>query len=280
MSSKRFISILLVLALIAAPWVAGVHRVSADDASVNSASPNMTPTPKAMKDCKDQLPKYLIPDPSNAGSYIVDSSSIDLTKPYSGQTELDFRIAFEKAGNQYHAYVECVFEGVVTEILGSSGSKTDGIFGAHAPNMPEWSKPEAACQETGALKKVLTDGDPATLVGPMLDNYNLYVSYLQALYDAEINLSPSQDATGTTRFEEAYTKNQSLKQVVENEVQDSLAAMDTAFTGLKDMRQAYTMHVQFQCMLKNLEFYRRAMENLRKVIMALPSVVINASMSK
>ena len=215
-----------------------------------------------INDCKDLKPGY--------------NAEIDLTQPYEN-TDLNFRIAFEKARTQYHKFMECVFEKAVEGMLKSSGSNTSGIFGANAPNLPEWMKPESACQTEKTLTGMLVNGSPAILLNSLLEQYNKYTDYLQRLFDTSQAILR---VTDISKLEEAYANNQQFQRIVEGEVQDALVAMDGAFVGLKEMRRAFTMHVHFQCMLKNLEFYRHALENVREVVSALPPVIENASMHK
>jgi hypothetical protein len=249
-----------------------VLSVQAGTALAQSDQAPATPdTPKVMKDCAKLVPKY--PD-----SETIDASKIDLSKPYKDNFDLNFRIAFEKASNQYHLYMECVFEGMVKEMLGSAGGDTSGIFAAHAPDLPEWMKPESACQKEETLATLLKESSPEQLVKPLLDKYNTYVDYLLLILKiGRDKVNPVENGQSVSIAEIAARK-LVLRNLVENEIQDSLAALDGAFNGVKEMRKAFIMHVHFQCMLRNLELYRHAMENLRRVVSGLPSVIENASM--
>jgi len=64
------------------------------------------------------------------------------------------------------------------------------------------------------------------------------------------------------------------------EIDSSLLAIDLMFTSLKEMRLAFVMHVHFQCTLKYLEKYRKALEKLRKFIQPLPEKLRDASVVK
>jgi len=251
--------------------------------SAMAQTPAESDTPKAIKDCDELSPLYPRTEKGE-----IDASKINLSAPYQGQFGLNFRLAFEKARTSYHAYMECVFENTVKIMLNSAGGSAksekeqeDLIFSANAPNLPEWMKPETACpsNEKG-LVETLKGGSPEALVKPLLSTYNDYVDYLNLLFGLVSNRISSNESGKTDSFDVMAEKNKYFKLLVENEIQDALAALDGAFIGLKEMRQAYMMHVHFQCMLKNLEVYRHAMENLRKVISALPSVIINASIHK
>jgi len=231
-------------------------------------SPAKAEVPQVIKDCEEKKPKY---PPWN---------EISLAIPYPGQYGLNFRIAFEKARTGYHAYMECVFENTVKIMLDSAGGDTSGIFDANTPNLPnlpDWLIPEKACpsNEKGLVEK-LKGASPDVLINPLQSAYNDYVDHLNLLFRMLSN-SPPSNAEPAMAMVEKYNIFFSL---VESEIQDALNAMEGAFIGLKEMRQAYMMHVHFQCMLKNLEVYRRAMENLRKVISALPDVIVNESIHK
>ncbi|MBI5422144.1 hypothetical protein HZA44_03345 [Candidatus Peregrinibacteria bacterium] len=259
MNLKKCFATIVLLALVVG-FVQPFGWALAEDA------PTPPPTPRLIKECEEFLPKY------------PEDKKISIDQPYAGKYELNFRIGFEKARTAYHTYVECVFEKVVDEVMGSAGGTTKGIFSAHAPNLPELLKPESACIAEKDLSDKLKDGSPAVLLDPLLQEYNRYVDYVEKLYSKtkdKVTITQSSSA-----FEEALSNSQSMKLLVENEIQDSLVALDGAFIGIKEMRQAFIMHIHFQCMLKNLEFYRHALENLRRVIYGLPDNIINASTHK
>lgn len=227
------------------------------------------PTPKVIQDCKK-----LDPDFTNANKW----KDPDFSKPYSGKFELNFRIAFEKASNQYHLYMECVFERMVEAMLGSAGGDTSGIFAAHAPNLPEFMKPESACLKEDQLATILKSGSPETLLQPLQAKYNAYVDYLNLLLNEGRKNVTVMENGKTIPIDEINARRLFLRTLVDNEIQDALAALHGALNSLKEMRKAFAMHIHFQCMLRNLELYRHAMENLRRVVSGLPAVIENASM--
>lgn len=259
MNPKQYFSIIVLLVL-GLGFAQPAGRALAQDAPV------IPPTPRLIKECEEFLPKY------------PEDAKISIDEPYAGRYELNFRIGFEKARTSYHTYVECVFEKVVGEVMGSAGGSTDGIFSAHAPNLPEMLKPESACIAEKDLTDKLKNGSPAVLLDPLLQEYNRYVDYVQKLYQK--TLDKTSEAQSDSAFVDAFANSQALKLLVEGEIQNALIALDGAFIGIKEMRQAYIMHIHFQCMLKNLEFYRHALENLRRVIYGLPDNIINASTHK
>jgi hypothetical protein len=192
---------------------------------------------------------------------------------------LSFRVEFEKARNQYHKYMNCVFNGQVANILGSSGADTSGIFSANAPLLPELLKPESACLQASALALILNDSSPETLLQPMLTLYTEYSDHLtRLLYQS--NQQTGSGSSGQVDIQQLVSKNQFFGLLVDNEIQNAIMALDSAFNEVKNLRQAFILHVHFQCMLKNLEHYRRALENLRNTVILLPSLLVNASMHK
>jgi hypothetical protein len=260
MKSKGFIIALLLLFLFLQAGNAWAQ---------NATPPAEKPTSKFVKDCEDV--NIYFPTANNPGV------KIDLDKPYKGQFGLNFRIEFEMARNSYHTFVECVFERLAEDMLGSSGANTEGIFGANAPNLPEWRDPQSSCINEESLGEKLRSGSPEVVFQPIMNVYSSYIDYIMALY-AMVSEKVEIEKGGSAKFEDILRRNEMLGGLVEGEIEDSKTALETAFIGLKEMRKAFVMHVHFQCMLKHLEFYRRAMENLRRVISSLPSIIENASM--
>jgi hypothetical protein len=250
--------------------------------AIRAADP--TPTvmpdlPQVMKDCGDNLKDLIDKDKGTLLPLAEAMAKDQLFKPYSSSAyiHLNFRIAFEKARSQYHNYFECVFERVTADMLSAAGDDTKNMFMAQAPNLTKWMTPANACLPEQNLTELLKKGSPSNLVSPSLTVYNSYVEYLQALVDALVNLD---NPPTNLSFEQFMIRVANLKSLVEDEIQNALVAMDTSFTALKEMRRAFTMHVHFQCMLQNLEVYRRSMQNLRGVVEMLPSTLWDASMNK
>lgn len=196
---------------------------------------------------------------------------------------LEFRVQFEKARKQYHDFVRCVFDTAVSDMLGSGAAsgveQRDQGFTAAAPNFPDLLKPELACLTEERLTDLLTDSSPANILDVLLLSYNSYVTHLNALVN-QLDRFPTVSGATVEDFPELLRQNSSLKLIVENEIQNALVALDTSFIALKEMRQAFVMHVHFQCMLKNLEAYRRTLESLREVISVIPGLIEDASTHK
>lgn len=243
--SKKIVSILILLIFTAVAVIAQPLSVSA----------------AILEDCK-------------APVYPAEDKPLEL-KPLN---DFGYRVAFEKARMNYHTYVECIFNGAVGSLLGSAGGDTKGIFSANAPNLPELIKPGSSCLAETNLTGLLKDGSPANILKPLLEAYNAYAAYLRRLFELE-SLNPTISASGG-KLTEIYSRNQAFSLILENELQNAIVALNTSFISLKELRQAFVIHVHFQCLLKNLEFYRRALENLRRVISALPPIIKDASISK
>lgn len=231
--------------------------------------------PEPIQDCAESIPDFTKPEVQEKINNNDVKALVKEIYPLSG--DLNIRIAFEVARTQYHTYVECIFEKVVEGMLSSSGADTTGLYTVNAPNFPEWMKPEKACIQEETLSQMMRNGSPASILQPILTTYDSYVEYIDFLYQA---VKDSVLTSEPEDFTNAYSTSQGLKRIFDQEVQDSLVALDTAFISLKDMRKAFVMHVHFQCMLMNLEFYRHAMENLRRIMSYVPATLMNASMHK
>jgi len=206
-----------------------------------------------LEDCADQYPEY----------------AFDLYKPYPGQYHLNFRIALEKAKKNYHGYIECIFEKSTDQMLDSMGAST-----------AQWTSPDHACLDVKALTDVQEMSSPANLLDPIIFVYNEYVDYLNILFDRVSNLPSQQGDETNINFNKLANQQVALGGLIQNEIQNAIVALDTGFIALKEMRQAYTIHVQFMCMIKNLKLYSQALSNLRSIIYALPPVIENASAHK
>lgn len=194
--------------------------------------------------------------------------------------DLTFRISFEKARTQYHDAVKCVFDKSVISILSSAGDDLGAAtLTAGAPNFPNLLKPDVACLNEKPLANLLKDSSPENLLQPLLNLYNKYTEHLQNLMTIA-SVYSADNETQIRDFANVINKLSIFQHMVENEIQNSLVALDAAFISLKEMRQAFVMHVHFQCMLKNLEDYRRVLGNLRTVVSIIPGVIEDCSMHK
>ncbi len=212
---------------------------------------------------------FLFLTPQSTSAKVLDECQLKPFKKLSAKevdTDLEFRLAVETARNQYHNYVNCVFNKATDNLLKSSGGNIKNI-----------NKPKEAClsdKNAQKLKKILADSSPAYLLTPIMQAYQDYSTYLndmQALWIENVSLNNSIDGV---------EQKQALKRMVKNEVQQSLIALDTAFIGLKEMRQAFVIHQHFQCMIKNLETYRIILGKLKSIVSSLPDLFHNASTSQ
>lgn len=208
--------------------------------------------------------------PENVSAKILDECQLKAYPTLNSNStlsDLDFRVAFETASNQYHEYVNCVFNKATESVLNSAGGDPKNLL-----------NPDSACltdSNPKKLKDLLADSSPENLIQPLLKSYQDYAAYLkqlQNILDNQPDLNPQN--IGINDIIERRTRFQLL---IANETQNSIVALDNAFLSLKELRASYVMHQHFQCMLKNLENYRRALVNLRSVIEVMPPLFHNAS---
>ena len=165
------------------------------------------------------------------------------------------------------------------QMLGSAGADTGNIGKAHAANLTNMfgglMTPSKACLPDKKLKEIIESNSPATLLGPILETYNNYSAFIRSVIVFLHDYPPA-----NMDYAPIVASYESLEIIMENEAQDSMLALDAAFQGLKELRMSFVMHVHFQCMLNNLESYRRMLSNLRGIVSTLPKVIENASMHK
>lgn len=228
-----------------------------------------TPKAQSLETCLKKYPKFKPPDKKD-----------DPYEPFKSDETLvldsprAFRVAFEEARNKYHAFIECVFDEAAKEIL-AADTGTDGFWSANTPNVPHLSEPDVACLDPETLSKIANGTGSGPLMPPLLKAYNAYTQYQKSLYVNFTKIGFENNA-----IEEAERVYRKTKDLVLNEIQDAITALHTSFAKLMELRQVFVMHVHFQCMLHNLEDYRRFLGELRSVIELLPPRIIDASMSK
>jgi hypothetical protein len=189
-----------------------------------------------------------------------------------------FQEEFEKIQEQYHGYVDCVFNFAETEILGKVGI-SQGTIQANTPAF-DLMDPKAACLNTDKLIEIKNKTTPNQLLTPLLEIQSIYSDYLDALKALYESKGTETGGAGTNQLKamsEAYT---GIDLVVESEKESALVAMDIAFKSLKELRLAFFMHVHFQCMLNNLEKYRKWLEDIRIIVESLPGMLQDCSMTK
>ncbi|MFH0837921.1 MAG: hypothetical protein V1880_01490 [Patescibacteria group bacterium] len=185
------------------------------------------------------------------------------------QNESAYKKAFEAAQITHHDYVGCMFDFAEKEIISSD---------------IDWMSPNQACLTPEELKKIIRKSAPDQLLGPILRAHADYRNHLQALGDQFNGKGVITDEDGKPVNQLAAIKIKSanletVKRQTKLEVDSSLMAIDLMFTSLKELRLSLVMHVRFQCTLKFLDKYRRALEDLRNVIEPLPGQLEDASVS-
>lgn len=184
-------------------------------------------------------------------------------------TDLDFRKEFERARTKYHNTVKCVFGKATKDILDSAGKN----------RRQDLNTPKKACFGQEKLVKILKKGNPDELMKPLLklkDNKeNGYVQYLKALLAKQKIGKPS-----TNDFSVLLEHANYFDLLVENEIQFASASLYQAFQSLNELRSTFAMHIHFQCMLLNLEEFRKVTANLRKAVSTIPPLFEDCSLSK
>ena len=196
---------------------------------------------------------------------------------------LKVRIAFEKARAQYHDTMKCVFDVATIQLLGAPAGLSDNIT---KDNLPDLTKALSVINDADKVCALdddtkfrdLVDGTgAANFVPKLLDFYNTYSAFITD-YLMKESEGITSDSSGN--LSDALYDYNSLQMIMENEIQDSIVALDTATQTLKQMRLAFVMHVRFECMLKDLKLYQTMLKNLRSIVTVLPSAIIDASMPK
>lgn len=214
----------------------------------------------------------------------------DLLKAWqeSPQDESSYKAAFEKAQLAHHGYVGCMFDFAERTILKSDGASDSGTMNANTLNtggipvfstLVDWMSPNEACLTQDELKKLVQATEPSVLLSPILKAYANYRDHLDTLgeeFDGSGIVLDSNAETLSDKIDIVNTYSRQRKM----EIQSALMVIDLMFTSLKELRLSFVMHVQFQCMLKFLEKYRKALEELRNVIEPLPALLKDASITK
>jgi hypothetical protein len=197
-----------------------------------------------------------------------------------------YKSAFEEAQTAYHNYIGCMFNFAEGTLLKSDSNKAKITSGFPIfSTVMDWMSPSQGCLKPEELKKLVQKTDPSQMLGPILQSQSDYRNYLNQLMLMFYNSGTYTDAAGAqlSGLNMIQAKSASFGTLIRQnkmEVQSSLLAIDIMFTSLKELRLSLVMHVQFQCTLKFLEGYRKALEELRKVIDPLPALLEDASITK
>lgn len=215
------------------------------------------------------------------------------------QNQNDYEEAFEKAQLAHHNYVGCMFDFAERAVLfsedaeGTEGAEQSGVMAANTLNtgaipilggLVDWMTPDQACLSDTELSKVIKKSEPSQMLKPILDAHSKYKDHLLIIGNEFDNEGILTDKKGkplkALEALQAKTANiGTLKRQRQMEIDSSLLAIDLMFTSLKELRLSFVMHVRFQCTLKFLDKYRRALENLRNIIEPLPIQLEDASTS-
>jgi len=220
--------------------------------------------------------------------YLTETAKEDLKKMIKNEDDdsnnLKIRVAFEKARTRYHDTIKCVFDASTISILGSasgtgSNLKKDDLPALSKQVLGDLNKPDKACLSDEKRKQIIENSDPSLLVPGLLSAYNLYYDFITYAINL-LEEYPDIDPLENFALENSSKQTNQLKLIMKNESENAIIALNGAFIALKELRRNFIMHVHFQCMMKNLEIYRKLMGNLRKVITVLPSVIHDASTHK
>jgi hypothetical protein len=201
--------------------------------------------------------------------------------------------AFEELQIAYHDYIGCMFTFAESEILQSEGAEDSGTVAANTLNtgalplvggLVDWMSPDQACLSDEELSTVIKKSDPSQMLDPILQAYSDYKRTLIKLggeFDGEgkITDEAGEPLSAFDALQAKSTNIGTLKRQRQMEIDSALLAIDLMFTSLKELRLSFVMHVRFQCMLKFLDKYRRALEDLRNVVEPLPIQLEDASVS-
>ncbi len=203
----------------------------------------------------------------------------------------DYKIAFEEMQEAHHDYVGCIFDFAEKEIMKSDGADSGGSMAANLTSLSavpvlgsaiDWMASDQACLTNEELKEIIQNTEPSQMLKPILDAHNAYKENLNEIGKDFYLASTITNEKGEplTGIQLLTAKSAStIERQRQMEIDSSLMAIDLMFHSLKELRLAFVMHVHFQCTLKFLDQYRRALENLRNVIEPLPIQLEDASIS-
>jgi len=204
-----------------------------------------------------------------------------------------YKEAFEAAQTAHHNYIGCMFDFAEKQIMQSDGAQHSGTMAANLLNtggipvfsgLVDWMSPEQACLTSQEIKNVIEASEPKQMLAPVLQAHRDYREHLQRLgnwftVDGIVTDEEGNELAGKSGQRQMALDFSTIERNRNLEIESSLLAIDLMFTSLKELRLAFIMHVHFQCSLKYLDKYRRALEELRNVIEPLPDQLEDASTS-
>jgi hypothetical protein len=229
------------------------------------------------KACEKENP-VLLKKAANGSFISINELGAQIDKGEIEFSYAKFNEGFGEAQEQYHGYVNCIFNYAESEILGNVGI-SQGTIQANTPTI-DWMDPKAACLNTNKLIEIKNKTHPNQLLTPLLEIHAVYSDYLDALKALYESKGTETKGMGTDKLKamaDAYTE---IDRIIESEKENALVAMDIAFKSLKELRLAFFMHVHFQCMLNNLETYRKWLEKIRVIVEGFPGMLQDCSMTK
>lgn len=199
-------------------------------------------------------------------------------------TESEFETAFLDAQEEYHVYVQCVFDISQKYILDAPDESylQTGML-ANNPNALDWMKPDIACIDQKQIVSILEAVSFDVLLIPLLDIYNKYGDYLDSILVPYAKQNKSNDDSEKDLYDlisQTIARSEKAERLIENEKESALVAMDTSFYSLKELKTAFIMHVNFQCMMQSLGKYRNILEDIRNIVDDLLTRLPDAAKSK
>jgi hypothetical protein len=249
--------------------LSGTGNAMAQDAAVTTKT-------DAEKSCEDKIPAFTEKNVNSQFTVLaVLQSEIN-----AGKTVFDyakFTETFESAQSQYHEYANCIFSYAEKEILGNVGLST-GTIQANTPDI-DWMDPKASCLSSGKLKEIKKKTGSDELLRVLLGMYSTYSDFLDSLA-IFYKTNGRETGAGVDKLSQTELAYADVNRQAGIEKENALVAMDMAFKSLKELRLAFFMHVQFQCMMNNLEKYRKWLESIRIIVDSIPDRLRDCSMTK
>jgi len=199
-------------------------------------------------------------------------------------SEQAFEEEFLDTQEKYHVYMQCVFDKSQKYILDAPDSSfiATGLV-ANNPNAIDWMKPGVACMTQDEIEVILNAVSFEKVLIPILGTYNDYSDYLDYMmsdYRGNNTGAQGEKENQFERLSSTSTRVNRAELLIENEKEASIVVIDTSFYALKELKLAFLMHVNFQCMMQGLERYRNVMEAFRISVDDFLTRLPDASMSK
>jgi hypothetical protein len=223
-----------------------------------------------IQDCVELRPKFAVKEEGKPA--FVETFRAEGTALSAGEKKK----LMEEASGAFHRYVGCLFDGMVTGIIKIGVSNLPESFSAYTPSLPDLRSPEESCKVGPDMEKILLETSTDVVLPVVQTAYDSYYLYLKAILDRpekgrEENTAANADLTALSE------KTDELHLYFADEMETTIAAIKTAFQSIKEMRQAYMLHLQFNCWINHLEGWRNMLEEIRKLVVRLPEKLIDAS---